>query len=278
MPVELQNVMDKALARDADERYQKAADFGREMAKAVENMPASIAAAEGTMVMGAAGVGAKTAAAPSVPVTRAAGPKGGTRPVEAAAPVTTAPAKKSSAPMLVGGVVLAAAIGGGIFLVKGSGAKALDPATTTITAPVNSSQVNNSQGGTSTGGTTASGSPRGAGAKTELMSKAPGTQVSAATKGAAPAGASISSQLARLAKLSEASDIGSVAPAALSDIADLLPKAQGSEKGDLYFYQSMFLDGLDRRKEACVAASQAIANGASGDHPSLAREMLKQCK
>ena len=103
-PVELQNVMDKALARDADERYQKAADFGREMAKAVENMPASIAAAEGTMVMGAAGAGAKTAAAASVPATRVAGPKGGTRPVEAtaAAPVTTG--TKSSAPMLVGAV------------------------------------------------------------------------------------------------------------------------------------------------------------------------------
>ena len=277
-PVELQNVMDKALARDADERYLKAADFGREMAKAVENMPASVAAAEGTMVMGAAGAAAKTAAAPSVPAPRVAGPKGGTRPVEAtaAAPVTTG--TKSSAPMLVGAVVLVAAIGGGIFFLKGNGAKAADPATTT-TAQVNSSPVNNQAAGTTGGGTTAQVTTRGGGTKPELVSKAPaaGTQAPA-MNGATPSGATMSAQLARLSKLSEASDIGSVAPAALSDITDLLPKAQGAEKGDLYFYQSLFLDAIERRKEACIAASQAIANGASGDHPSLAREMLKQCK
>ena len=39
-PAELQAVMDKALARDANERYQKSAEFGRDIAKAVENMPA----------------------------------------------------------------------------------------------------------------------------------------------------------------------------------------------------------------------------------------------
>jgi hypothetical protein len=278
-PVELQNVMDKALARDADERYQKAADFGREIAKAVENMPASVAAGEGTMVMGAAGAAAKTAAAPSLPATRVAGPKGGTRPVEAAAAAPATTGTKRSAPMLVGAVVLVAAIGGGIFFAKGSGAKAADPAPTT-TAQVNSSQVNNQADGTTGGGKTGSGATKVAAAKPELTSKATpaGTEVPVATKGEAPAGASMSTQLARFSKLSESSDIGAVAPAALSDIADLLPKAQGSEKGDLYFYQSMFLDGLERRKEACVAASQAIANGASGDHPSLAREMLKQCK
>ena len=52
-PPELQAVMDKVLARDADERYQKSAEFGRDIAKAVENMPAAVAAAAGTMVMGA---------------------------------------------------------------------------------------------------------------------------------------------------------------------------------------------------------------------------------
>ena len=55
-PPELQAVMDKVLARDADERYQKSAEFGRDIAKAVENMPAAVAAAAGTMVMGAAAV------------------------------------------------------------------------------------------------------------------------------------------------------------------------------------------------------------------------------
>ena len=106
-PAELQAVMDKVLARDADERYQKSPDFGRDMAKAVENMPAAIAATAGTMVMGSA--------AADLPKTRMA-PKGGaTAKIEApvSAPVATAPAatKKSPAMMIVAAVVVIGAIG-----------------------------------------------------------------------------------------------------------------------------------------------------------------------
>jgi hypothetical protein len=286
-PVELQNVMDKALARDADERYQKAADFGREMAKAVENMPASVAAGEGTMVMGAAGAAAKTAAAPAVPATRVAGPKGETRPVAAAeaAPATTAPATKRSAPMLVGAVVLVAAIGGGIFFMKGSGAKAADPAATTATVPVNSAQVNNQAGGTpggTPGGKSAPSATPGT-AKTELMSKpvAPGPQLPAGTQGAPAAGGgapTLEAEIARLEDAATSADYVGKASKSLTDIARLLPSAVGPDKGDLYYYQSIFLSGQKKDDDACDAVRRAVATGVSSKNKDAAKALSDGCK
>ena len=109
-PAELQAVMDKALARDVNDRYAKASEFGRDIAKAVENMPQAVAAGAGTQVMGApvsAGAG-RTAAAAAVPKTRVATPA--EAPEAVSAPVTA----KSKMPMLVGAaVVLLAAAGFG---------------------------------------------------------------------------------------------------------------------------------------------------------------------
>jgi hypothetical protein len=122
-PAELQAVMDKALARDADERYAKASEFGRDIAKAVENMPHAVAAGAGTQVMGApvaAGAGKTVAAAPAaaMPKTRVA------TPAEAPGAVRAPAAAKSKMPMLVGvAVVVIAAIGGTVVMMnKGAGA------------------------------------------------------------------------------------------------------------------------------------------------------------
>jgi serine/threonine-protein kinase len=117
-PPELQAVMDKVLARDADERYQKSAEFGRDIAKAVENMPAAIAAAAGTMVMGAA--------AADVPKTRMAARGGATAKIEAPAPapVVAAPAKKSPVMMIVAAAVVVTVIGGGLMFMKSLGSAA----------------------------------------------------------------------------------------------------------------------------------------------------------
>ncbi|MCC7001411.1 MAG: protein kinase [Gemmatimonadaceae bacterium] len=52
-PAELQATLDTALARDAAERYMSAAQFGREFAAAIANMPATMAAEAGTQVVGA---------------------------------------------------------------------------------------------------------------------------------------------------------------------------------------------------------------------------------
>ncbi|MBA3854015.1 MAG: hypothetical protein C0503_06340 [Gemmatimonas sp.] len=110
-PDELQAVMDHALARDAAERYQSAAQFGREFAEVVKDMPQTQAAEGATMVIGAATAAAKTPAAKTAaaapPPTRVAG-KG------AAAPAKAAPAaveKKTPIVPIVGGLAAAAVIG-----------------------------------------------------------------------------------------------------------------------------------------------------------------------
>jgi serine/threonine-protein kinase len=128
-PAALQKVMDKVLMRDAELRYQKSSDFGRDIAKAVENMPAAVAAAEGTMVMGAAPA--------EVPKTRmsakseatmklsAATAGAATVSVPAPSPAST-PAKKSPVMMIVAAVVVIAGIGGAAVFMK-SGASASPP-------------------------------------------------------------------------------------------------------------------------------------------------------
>ena len=50
-PADVQAVMDKALERDATKRYQTATEFGRDLARAVDRMPETIAAEIGTQVL-----------------------------------------------------------------------------------------------------------------------------------------------------------------------------------------------------------------------------------
>jgi serine/threonine-protein kinase len=103
-PDALQAVMDRALARDATERYQSAAQFGREFAAAIADMPITAAVEAGTMVVGAAAV-AKAAAdrTAAVPATRVASAGRG-------APAATAPAAVT--PRKGNGAVIGAAVGG----------------------------------------------------------------------------------------------------------------------------------------------------------------------
>ena len=104
-PDELQHVMDKALSRDAKQRYQSASQFGRDFAHAVSNMPAGEHAEAGTQVIGA----------PVVPPTRIANasavPVGATIPqsaVQASSPSPSSLApSKSKMPMMAGGGVVA---------------------------------------------------------------------------------------------------------------------------------------------------------------------------
>lgn len=123
-PEAVQRVMDHALARDAAERYQGAAQFGREFAAALQAMP-SVAATEGATLV----VGAQTAAAAAAAATKAVPATRVSKHESAAAPAAppergSPPAKKSSAlPMLVGGVavVVAATLGYLKFAQGGTG-------------------------------------------------------------------------------------------------------------------------------------------------------------
>jgi serine/threonine-protein kinase len=120
-PEKLQEVMDRGLARDADERYQSAAQFGRDFAEAVSGMP-SVAASEGaTMVIGAANVAASAAKAKPVPATRVAGRDDAKSPARASTAAPAAVQKKSNLiPMAVGGVAVVIAGIFGVTQFKGS--------------------------------------------------------------------------------------------------------------------------------------------------------------
>ena len=151
-PPELQAVMDKALARDAKDRYASAAEFGRDLVKSVERMPQGATADAGSMVMSAPAVAAGAGAIPATRVAAAAerggGAGGATPPPVGAvsAPASQAPAapavsgavKKSPlVPILIGALVLAGG-GGAYFAMNGKGAtKAADPggATTSVVKP-----------------------------------------------------------------------------------------------------------------------------------------------
>jgi predicted Ser/Thr protein kinase len=106
---EVQSVMDRALARDAVDRYQTAAEFGRDLFAAVQAMPATEDLTQAhTAVIAPVSV-AKTAAEPrakAVPKTRI----GSATP--AAAPAVPPPAEQSKTGLYAG-------IGGGVALVAG---------------------------------------------------------------------------------------------------------------------------------------------------------------
>lgn len=145
---EVQAVMAKALQRRANDRYQKAAQFGVALWEAVDHMPKQ-AAAGATMMIGAAeGATAMIAAPPKTrldasPALPPAAP--GTpapAPVYAAAPIAT----KSKAPMYAGGgVAIALAALAMIYVSKSTGkagstpppvaAEATAPNATPVTSP-----------------------------------------------------------------------------------------------------------------------------------------------
>ncbi len=121
---ELQRTMDKVLQRDAADRYQSASQFGREFAAAISAMPATQAVEAGTLVMGAASVGA----AKDLPRTRIDRPSGGATVPMAAVPAPQRGAKsamgvgapvvaqKSKMPMIAGGGGLLAVAAVAAFL------------------------------------------------------------------------------------------------------------------------------------------------------------------
>lgn len=138
-PDQMEEVMARGLARDAAERYQSAAQFGRDFAEAASEMPAPAAVTpEGaTMLIGAqsaaAAAGAKTK---PVPATRIAGKDALKSPAKSASQVPAPIEKKSNMiPMAVGGVavVIAGIFGATKFM--GSGSESTPPDSSGLVRP-----------------------------------------------------------------------------------------------------------------------------------------------
>jgi serine/threonine-protein kinase len=130
-PAVVQETLDRALARDAAERYQSAAQFGRDFAEAVGEMPETVAAEGATMVIGAQSAAA-SAPTKAIPATR----------VGAKTPAKGAPAEVAPKRMLPriagGGALVAAAVTAWVLWPKTPEATtppATTPPATTATAP-----------------------------------------------------------------------------------------------------------------------------------------------
>jgi predicted Ser/Thr protein kinase len=107
-PADVQAVMDKALERDVNARYQTATEFGRALYQAVDRMPMTQAAEVGTQVL----------AVPATRVSEAGGGERGAASAGATAIVgAPATAKKKSMAPLVGGIAAVVVLGGGAWVV-----------------------------------------------------------------------------------------------------------------------------------------------------------------
>lgn len=283
-PPELQAVMDKVLARDADERYQKSAEFGRDIAKAVENMPAAIAAAAGTMVMGAAGA--------DVPKTRMASKGGATAKIEAPAPapVVAAPAKKSPVMMIVAAVVVLAGIGGAVVFMKGGGGSAAAPKSDVAapSAPANNptqTPVDPKAGGQPNAQAAGTTSEKGS---TKLMDKSLGKPPAnnlqtTAPAGPAPSGESPTAVIARWQKKLEDTDhpAGEAeGKQAIAAINPLIEKLTVQDRSNAVYVQLLAYAAEDNDVLFCRAYSEVTKSDGNSNHLKTAAMMSqgRNCK
>ena len=272
-PAELQTVMDRVLARDADERYQKSDEFGRDISKAVENMPAAVAANEGTLV-----IGAPVAAA--LPKTRMA-PKGGaTAKIEAPAPVpvaAAAPAKKSPVLMIAAAVVIIAGGGAAALLMKGGGGAAPVATKTDAAAPAPSAPVN-------TPGTTPADPKAGIADTKQAGTKVPAVQQMGKSTTVMPtnppASSSAPSADEQLAQLLNEVDSGNpteaVGRSVLQKVNALMGNLSGTSLGEAYFVQ-MLAYATFNDPRTCDAAKSAKTL-AKGSHQARIDLFIKNCQ
>ena len=127
-PADVQAVMDKALERDANARYQSATEFGMALYNAIQRMPETAAAEAGTSVLSAVPA-TRVASAPAAPASAAATVAVPTPPVSSppVAQGTALEKKKSTMPIMAGAaaVLVIGAIGAKMMM-GGSKAPAAD--------------------------------------------------------------------------------------------------------------------------------------------------------
>ena len=143
-PADVQGVMDKALERDATLRYQTAAEFGRDLQRAIDRMPETTASDLGTQVLSVpptrvappgAEVTPRTSIAPGVPAL--APGTVAVPPPRAPAPVTqaAAPPARFNKLLLIGGTLAVVAMGAVAMVMKnGDAGKNVNPPTQTASS------------------------------------------------------------------------------------------------------------------------------------------------
>jgi serine/threonine-protein kinase len=283
-PEKLQEVMDRGLARDADERYQSAAQFGRDFAEAVSGMSA-VAASEGaTMVIGAANVSASAAKSNPVPATRVAGRDDAKSPARASAAAPAALQKKSNMiPMAVGGVAVVIAGYFGVTKLRSGGdvpaaadsslvaqGKVADaptsqptPTPETVTPP----QIQTS------GSTTQMNQPVNPGTRPSRSEKQVPAQTAPAPTPTTPM-ARISSWITEL----QADGVTRArARAILGDVESIRPTLSGTALSESWFVAVLANIALEDQEGSCAAARQLKNLTRDQSRQSVADQILPNC-
>jgi serine/threonine-protein kinase len=272
-PDELQAVMTKALARDVNERYQSAAQFGRDLARAVENMPQAVAAAAGTQVIDASAApslaktvvgGPAAPAPPSVPKTRVASPA-----EKAAAPAAAAPAKKSTMPLVAAAAVVVLGVGGYLAWKATGGGQGQVPTAANSLPPSVPPPATRAGGGAQS--QVAGGQPQSTtnrGPSVDLTSRrgstAPGpggtrTTGPGGAEAPPPSVAALDAVLAKWSHLLRGEDISNAeARQIIAEVTPASEKLTGSKQGDAYTMIGLAHLKLENDLESCRAFKRAL--------------------
>jgi serine/threonine-protein kinase len=263
-PAELQAVMDKVLARDANERYQKSAEFGRDIAKAVENMPAAVAAAAGTMVIGAPA---------DLPKTRMAAKAGATAKIEAPAATVAVPAvaAKKSPVMMIAAAVVVLALGGGAYAMFGGQKKDAAAPQTNGSAPATKTADTGSKPAV-TAPTPDADASKGVQPMGKALKKAPANtpETKAPASNPAPTGnvppsPSPADVVATWTRVVNGNPSAADASSAISAIDGVLPKLSGADRSKALYIQMVAYVRLDDDISVCRVGKAILALNPSDD-------------
>lgn len=289
-PAELQRVMDKALARDAAERYQTAPEFGREIAKAVENMPIAKTTDAATQVIGAVDPAA-TAVLPKTRVSTGDGPggAGGTKKIDAAAAsvkaaaAAAAPARKSALPMVIGAVVvLAGAVGGYVLMNRGGAAAPAQQVAAPNGPPTVAGAGDDRKNASDRTGSPAASAPAGGAAPAPTKLVTPGGAPSRTETKGGTAATNVDTELAQLAaKLDNTANLSNktLASSSLPALDRIIASGiSGARLGTAYYLRALAYGILEDDGNLCSNMRLAQPLAKAELETKTITDMLKSCK
>lgn len=288
-PAALQATLDKALARDTEDRYASAAQFGRDFAAAIADMPMTQAVEAGTMVMNAAAAGKV-----QVPETRvnAARPSAKTLPMEI--PAAAKKQAASSSDQSGRKVPVLAGVGGGLALVVGVGlymSGALGGGTTvpneallgtppsTARQPQASTDSSNSPGPSTVPlSSPATSMPNPGNPATKGATKAPNgtpTQKSSEPPGMTPLEAEVTITKWRDAlESANAADQDRVGRSALREIEPMIPKLSGLMRDDAMYVGLIASAAIEDAPGICRYGAIVVSSRLSTERKGIARQFM----
>lgn len=291
-PEAVQAAMDKALARDADERYASAAQFGRDLAAAIADMPVTAAAEAGTMVIGAQGnTRAAGGATTPMPATRVSRNSAATIAMEAktpkqpaaAAPRSVAP-KRSAMPAVFGGVGGIAAITFVVFKFVLPNFQEPTPTTNPVGTDSSGAQVQTDTGtragtvtppntdpGTATKGTTPQTRPQQQTGNGTTNPPSDGGRTGTQTPPVGSGGPSIAARLESWLKVAhDTLSTESAHRRVLLDLADVRPTLNGALLAESWYVEMETRMAMGDVAGACTVASRVLALSSDASRKEIA--------